>query len=236
MRHWQHWAHNTQLLWRRQTKHIKYRRLNRWAIRTSRTQVLIRHIAHIVDTCWKPFYASYQNVRHHPSYKQLEVKTNRTSFLMRKLQRTSQYGIVNVKTNNNSAKWTTLPVLIKTGGELKRNIQHRWTIQETNEKYEQHRPHEKLERGELKRHRQHWWTIQETNEKYEQHRPHEKLGRGELKRHRQHWWTIQEANEKYEQHRSHEKLGRVNSRDTDNIDEQLKKQTKNMSNTGPMKN
>ena len=164
MRHWQHWAHNTQLLWRRQTKHIKYRRLNRWAIRTSRTQVLIRHIAHIVNTCWKPLYASihsYQKVRHHPSYKQLEVKTNRTSFLMRKLQRTSQYRIVNVKTNNNSAKWTTLPVLIKTGGELKRHIQHWWIIQETNEKYEQHRPHEKLGRGELKRHIQHWWTIQE---------------------------------------------------------------------------
>jgi hypothetical protein len=35
-------------------------------------------------------------------------------------------------------------------GELKRHRQHWWTIQETNDKYEQHRPHEKLGRGELK--------------------------------------------------------------------------------------
>ena len=43
-------------------------------------------------------------IRHEPSYKQLEVKTKRTQFFMRK--RTSQQGTQNVKTHNRTTQKT----------------------------------------------------------------------------------------------------------------------------------
>jgi len=39
-------------------------------------------------------------IRHVPSYKQLEVKMNRTSFFLRKTYRTSRHGTLNIKTLN----------------------------------------------------------------------------------------------------------------------------------------
>jgi hypothetical protein len=92
--------------------------------------------AHIVNTCWKPLYASihsYQKVRHHPASQQLEVKTNRTSFFKRKLQRTSKYRIKNVKTNTNSTKCTTLTILLRNGDDLNIHKQH-WRTQSSLQK------------------------------------------------------------------------------------------------------
>ena len=49
---------------------------------------------------------------------------------MRKSQRTSKYGIKNVKTNTNSTKCTTLTILLRNGEDLKIHKQHWRTHQE----------------------------------------------------------------------------------------------------------
>ena len=96
------------------------------------TTLVIGH--HITQT----YTNMKEEIRHHPAYKQQRVKTNRTSQLSRKWK----HGIRNIKTNTNNSKCTTPTLLLKTRGELERSMQHLWTSQETNWKYEQYGPHQ----------------------------------------------------------------------------------------------